>query len=146
MNGTGAAVVAVLLALVAVGGARRRAAWPAARRRAASSARPAERATFATLHTASLAAPPLREGLTADRRRAARPGTCATLLGTPAVALTDVDDHARLGRRRATTTRRHAVAHAAAVLRTGRTAVLGARHVACDDARLPDPDGGRVRR
>jgi two-component system, LytTR family, sensor kinase len=49
---------------------------------------PAERATFATLHTANLAAPPLREGLTADAAgRAAR--HLATLLGGAAVAITD---------------------------------------------------------
>ena len=48
---------------------------------------PEERATFATLHTASLAAPPLREGLTVTgAERAAR--HLRSLLGTPAVALT----------------------------------------------------------
>src|SRR5690242_20582461 len=48
----------------------------------------ADRATFDTLHTASLAAPPLREGLTqAGAERAVR--HLRTLLGTTAVALTD---------------------------------------------------------
>ncbi|WP_128977589.1 sensor histidine kinase [Streptomyces roseicoloratus] len=49
-----------------------------------------ERATFQTLHTASLAAPPLRAGLTADTARKAvrrlRP-----LLGTQSLALTGLD-------------------------------------------------------
>ncbi|WP_268985542.1 histidine kinase [Streptomyces sp. CC228A] len=49
---------------------------------------PVERATFHTLHTASLAAPPLRAGLTEDTaRKAAR--RLRTLLGTEALALTD---------------------------------------------------------
>ncbi|GGW70667.1 signal transduction histidine kinase [Streptomyces lucensis JCM 4490] len=51
---------------------------------------PVERATFRTLHTASLAAPPLRAGLTADAARKAvrrlRP-----LFGTAALALADED-------------------------------------------------------
>ncbi len=48
----------------------------------------ADRATFRTLHTASLAAPALREGLTASSaERAIR--HLRTLLGTPAAALTD---------------------------------------------------------
>ena len=50
----------------------------------------ADRATFRTLHTASLAAPPLREGLTeASAARSAR--FLRELLGTPAVALTDTE-------------------------------------------------------
>ncbi|MDT9684452.1 histidine kinase [Streptomyces sp. TRM76323] len=49
---------------------------------------PVERATFHTLHTASLAAPPLRAGLTEDTaRKAAR--RLRPLLGTEALALTD---------------------------------------------------------
>ncbi len=48
----------------------------------------ADRATFRTLHTASLASPALRGGLTAtSAERAIR--HLRTLLGTPAVALTD---------------------------------------------------------
>jgi two-component system LytT family sensor kinase len=47
-----------------------------------------ERATFHTLHTASLAAPPLRAGLTADSaRKAAR--QLRSLLGSPALCLLD---------------------------------------------------------
>ncbi|MEV7170933.1 histidine kinase [Streptomyces sp. NPDC093224] len=49
---------------------------------------PVERATFHTLHTASLAAPPLRAGLTEESaRRAAR--RLRSLLGTEALCLTD---------------------------------------------------------
>ncbi|QDY80249.1 histidine kinase [Streptomyces qinzhouensis] len=49
---------------------------------------PVERATFHTLHTASLAAPPLRAGLTEDTaRKAAR--RLRSLLGTEALCLTD---------------------------------------------------------
>jgi two-component system LytT family sensor kinase len=48
----------------------------------------ADRATFRTLHTASLAAPPLRAGLTtASAEKAVR--FLRALLGTPSVALTD---------------------------------------------------------
>lgn len=48
----------------------------------------ADRATFRTLHTASLAAPALREGLTTDSAaRSIR--HLRSLLGTPAMALTD---------------------------------------------------------
>ncbi|WP_028659782.1 sensor histidine kinase [Nocardioides insulae] len=50
----------------------------------------ADRATFRTLHTASLASPALREGLTVESaERSIR--HLRTLLGTPAVALTDGD-------------------------------------------------------
>ncbi|MET7683095.1 histidine kinase [Streptomyces sp. NPDC005423] len=49
---------------------------------------PVEHATFQTLHTASLAAPPLRAGLTGETaRRSAR--RLRTLLGTDALCLTD---------------------------------------------------------
>jgi two-component system, LytTR family, sensor kinase len=91
---------------------------------------PEERATFATLHTASLAAPHLREGLTpTGAKRAAR--HLRTLLGTAALALTDATtvlawDGAEP---------RHAnsaMQHAAEVLRTGHTVVLDARQVACE--------------
>ncbi|MFB7742316.1 sensor histidine kinase [Streptomyces sp. NPDC056132] len=51
---------------------------------------PVEHATFETLHTASLAAPPLRAGLTAEAaRKAAR--RLRSLLGTDALCLTDRD-------------------------------------------------------
>jgi two-component system LytT family sensor kinase len=93
----------------------------------------ADRATYATLHTASQAAPPLRAGLTAaGATRASR--HLRALLGTPAVALTDGEtllawegtgDHHSAA----------AVTHAAAVLEDGSTHVLGPRGVTC-----PDPD------
>ncbi|MER5557533.1 MULTISPECIES: histidine kinase [unclassified Streptomyces] len=51
---------------------------------------PVEHATFETLHTASLAAPPLRAGLTAEAaRKSAR--RLRSLLGTDALCLTDRD-------------------------------------------------------
>ncbi|WP_415953263.1 sensor histidine kinase [Streptomyces sp. KLOTTS4A1] len=49
---------------------------------------PVERATFHTLHTASLAAPPLRAGLTEDTARKAVK-RLRSLLGTEALCLTD---------------------------------------------------------
>ncbi|MFJ1709429.1 sensor histidine kinase [Kitasatospora sp. NPDC088346] len=49
---------------------------------------PVERATFHTLHTASLAAPPLRAGLTEDTARKAT-RQLRPLLGTEALCLTD---------------------------------------------------------
>jgi two-component system LytT family sensor kinase len=90
---------------------------------------PADRATFDTLHTASLAAPSLREGLTeAGAQRAVK--HLRTLLGATAVAITDqsrtlaVDGY----------THHHAeqaVVHARAMLSAGSTAVLGPREVSC---------------
>ena len=59
-------------------------------RRRADFGTPADRATFRTLHTASLAAPPLRRGLTASSAdRSLR--YLRALLGAPAAALTDLD-------------------------------------------------------
>jgi two-component system, LytTR family, sensor kinase len=92
----------------------------------------AERATFDTLHTASLAAPPLREGLTPlGARRAIR--HLRVLLGTSAVALTDAastlawdgagDHHSAA-----------AIRHASGVLAGGRTAVLDAQQIDGDVA------------
>ncbi|MFF9059363.1 sensor histidine kinase [Streptomyces sp. NPDC101213] len=49
---------------------------------------PVEHATFQTLHTASLAAPPLRAGLTEETARRSA-GRLRTLLGTDALCLTD---------------------------------------------------------
>ncbi|WP_374773085.1 histidine kinase [Streptomyces sp. NBC_01310] len=94
MTGVGPAVLAVL----AVAGAALMlaAGWAAGRWHARSGERaagldlgtPVERATFHTLHTASLAAPPLRAGLTEDAaRKAAR--RLRSLLGTEALCLTD---------------------------------------------------------
>ena len=66
-------------------------AWAARGRRAFGTVE--ERATYAALHQASLAAPPLREGLNARVGGDAAPGTCATLLGEPGG---DADRHRAL--------------------------------------------------
>lgn len=89
----------------------------------------ADRATFDTLHTASLAAPGLREGLTEQGAQRAVKHLRA-LLGTEAVALTDRD------RTLAVDAGSHhhadaAIEHVRAVLDTGTTAVLGQREVSC---------------
>jgi two-component system, LytTR family, sensor kinase len=96
---------------------------------------PADRATFATLHTASLAAPDLRSGLTpAAAQKAAR--HLRSLLGSPAVAITD---GSRLlawdgaGHMHADA----AVGHAAAVAQTARVSVIGADRVGCDQPDCP---------
>lgn len=95
---------------------------------------PQERAAYETLHTASLAAPALRAGLTAESARRAAPHL-RDLLGAPALALADGEggllawdgpegkpghDHSE------------AVPGAAAqVTESGRTQVIGPREVAC---------------
>lgn len=89
----------------------------------------ADRATFDTLHTASLAAPGLRGGLDEEgAQKAVR--HLRALLGTSAVAITD----------RTTTlavdgdTHHHAISaleHARGVLSSGRTVVLPAREISC---------------
>jgi two-component system LytT family sensor kinase len=94
----------------------------------------ADRATFDTLHTASLATPGLREGLTEHgAERAVR--HLRTLLGTSAVAMTDrsrilaiegVHHHAE-----------QAMSHVQAVLHTGVTSVLGSPVVWCGSADCP---------
>ncbi|MCU1658082.1 MAG: putative two-component system sensor kinase [Pseudonocardiales bacterium] len=114
----GAAVIVALLAVVGYALYRRRDLGTSA-----------DRATFDTLHTASLAAPSLRAGLTEPgAERAVR--HLRTLLGAAAVALTDrsrtlaVDgvshNHAA-----------DAITHVARVLDTGTTSVLGPRDVSC---------------
>jgi two-component system LytT family sensor kinase len=95
----------------------------------------ADRATFDTLHAASLAAPSLREGLTEQgAARAVR--HLRTLLGTPEVAITD-----RTRLLAAEGEARHhadaAMRHAAAALSTGRTQVIASREVACGNADCP---------
>ncbi|MFF8981987.1 sensor histidine kinase [Streptomyces globisporus] len=86
---TGAAVaVSVVLAALLLGAGYllgRRTVRPV---RPSDVGTPVEHATFETLHTASLAAPPLRAGLTEESaRRAAR--RLRSLLGTDALCLTD---------------------------------------------------------
>lgn len=89
----------------------------------------ADRATYATLHTASLAAPSLREGLTEEAaRRSAR--HLRALLDTPAVAVVGADGLLAwdgLGEHHA----RAAVDDAAEVMASGRPAVIGADRIRC---------------
>ncbi|MFE1958681.1 sensor histidine kinase [Streptomyces sp. NPDC059479] len=87
MSGAALAVLIVLGPLLLAGGfvLGRRTARPA---RTSDVGTPVEHATFETLHTASLAAPPLRAGLTEESaRKAAR--RLRSLLGTDALCLTD---------------------------------------------------------
>ncbi|MFE7481360.1 sensor histidine kinase [Streptomyces sp. NPDC057552] len=87
MTGASVAVLAVLAALLLGAGflLGRRTARPL---RPSDVGTPVEHATFETLHTASLAAPPLRAGLTEESaRRSAR--RLRSLLGTDALCLTD---------------------------------------------------------
>ncbi|WP_335937386.1 histidine kinase [Streptomyces sp. PTD5-9] len=89
MTGPGYAVLVVLALLLPVAGflLGRRAARTV---RPSDVGTPVEHATFETLHTASLAAPPLRGGLTEESaRKAAR--RLRSLLGTEALCLTDRD-------------------------------------------------------
>ncbi|WP_030594328.1 sensor histidine kinase [Streptomyces anulatus] len=89
MTGAAIAVLVVLVALLFGTGfwLGRRTARPL---RPSDVGTPVEHATFETLHTASLAAPPLRAGLTEESaRRAAR--RLRSLLGTDALCLTDRD-------------------------------------------------------
>ena len=89
MTGAGYAVIVLLVLLLFGGGllTGRRTARPV---RTSDVGTPVEHATFETLHTASLAAPPLRAGLTEESaRRSSR--RLRSLLGTDALCLTDRD-------------------------------------------------------
>ncbi|WP_328885560.1 sensor histidine kinase [Streptomyces sp. NBC_00316] len=89
MTGAGYAVLVLLVLLLFGGGflLGRRTARPV---RTSDVGTPVEHATFETLHTASLAAPPLRAGLTEESaRKSAR--RLRSLLGTDALCLTDRD-------------------------------------------------------
>ncbi|WP_093262111.1 histidine kinase [Thermostaphylospora chromogena] len=96
---------------------------------------PAQRATFETLHTASLAAPPLRAGLTeAGATKASR--HLRALLGAPAIAITDGERllvYDGVGEHHAA----DAFARAKETLRDGRTHVLGPDVVSCDRPECP---------
>jgi two-component system, LytTR family, sensor kinase len=100
---------------------------------------PADRATYSTLHTASLAAPSLREGLTPSAAsKASR--HLRELLGTAAIAICDpaaVLAWDGVGGAYEATHRGQALALAEPTLRTGRTAVLGSNDVACADPQCP---------
>jgi two-component system LytT family sensor kinase len=100
----------------------------------------ADRATFQTLHTAALAAPSLREGLTAaGAQRSSR--HLRALLGTSAVALADATGRTLAwdgaGARHAAQVGRHA----RRVLASGQPVVLQADDVACDDPDCPVRSG-----
>ncbi|MBG0831072.1 histidine kinase [Planomonospora sp. ID67723] len=127
-------VVAVLL-VVALAGIPALVLWRVLRGRQELGSSPAERATFETLHTASLAAPPLRAGLTeSGSQKASR--HLRELLGSPALAITDEqrllvydgegDHHAH-----------EAFANAARTLADGRTQVLGPEVVSCELPECP---------
>lgn len=92
----------------------------------------ADRATYVTLHRASLAARTLRDGLTPDgAARSAR--HLRALLGATAVSLTDANGSTLAWDGAGTHHAAQAGRHAERVLRSGRTVVLGEREVACDD-------------
>ncbi|ETK32648.1 histidine kinase [Microbispora corallina] len=111
-----ALVVAALVSVPAV------VLWRVLRGRRDLGSSPAERATFETLHTASLAAPPLRAGLTkAGALKASR--HIRELLGSPAIAITNGEEllvYDGAGEHHA----RDAFEHAAGTLKDGRTQVL----------------------
>ncbi len=92
----------------------------------------ADRATFATLHTASLAAPALREGLTPDAAAAAA-RHLRTLLGSRGVALTDTE---RVLAAEGPGSDRLDMGMVALVLRTGRSAVTRPPGAAGPDLRF----------
>ncbi|WP_046780319.1 sensor histidine kinase [Streptomyces yangpuensis] len=126
MTGAGQALLAVL----AVAGAALMlgAGWAAGRWHARRGERlagldlgtPVERATFHTLHTASLAAPPLRAGLTEDAaRKAAR--RLRSLLGTEALCLTDREAVLAWDGPGADHHQRRAMARVAVMLESGRS-------------------------
>ncbi|MFF3492270.1 sensor histidine kinase [Streptomyces sp. NPDC002795] len=123
MSGTVTAVLIALCPLLLGAGflLGRRTAHPAGRSDVGT---PVERATFETLHTASLAAPALRAGLTEDTaRKSAR--RLRTLLGTDALAVTNrstvlawdgAAEHAHAA---------HVMEHVEPVLAGGRSAAFG---------------------
>jgi two-component system LytT family sensor kinase len=91
----------------------------------------ADRATFRTLHTASLATPALREGLT--RSSAERSGRhLRSLLGAPALALTDTGS-LLVWDGRFSHHGDQAVPLAGQVVEAGTTAVHDRRDIPCDD-------------
>ncbi|MFE2165511.1 histidine kinase [Streptomyces sp. NPDC059447] len=104
------------------------AGWAAGRRHALRGERaagldlgtPVERATFHTLHTASLAAPPLRAGLTEDAARKAAK-RLRSLLGTEALCLTDRETVLAWDGPGADHHQRRAMARVAVLLESGRS-------------------------
>ncbi|MDN5855197.1 MAG: sensor histidine kinase, partial [Actinomycetia bacterium] len=78
----GSAIVAIVAAALAI-------RWVVRSRRGLGS--PTDRATYETLHLASLASPALRSGLDRSSAERALRYLCK-LLGTPAAALTDTEE------------------------------------------------------
>ncbi|MGP3949518.1 histidine kinase [Streptomyces sp. 7N604] len=131
MSGISAGAAALLLAAVLAVCAAAYAAVRVGRNRQYGT--PQERAAYATLHTASLAAPPLRSGLNEESAR--RSGRhLRTLLGVPALALTDASGEVLAWDGLAPEPGcEHTAAvpgHARQTLRSGRTQVIGARETA----------------
>ncbi|MFF0448747.1 sensor histidine kinase [Streptomyces sp. NPDC004609] len=94
---------------------------------------PVERATFHTLHTASLAAPPLRVGLTEDTaRKAAR--RLRSLLGTEALCLTDRESVLAWDGPGADHHEQRVMVRVAEMLDSGRSQSV---HTACEDLECP---------
>lgn len=132
MRGMGSVITVVSVALV-VAGAAAALFWLVRGRRGFGT--PADRAAFATLHSASLAAPPLRNGLDPESARSAARHLRA-LLGTPALAV--IGDGELLawegpGRRHAA----QAVEHAGEAMEAGRPWVVPAEEIHCGDDRCP---------
>ncbi|MFP1627937.1 sensor histidine kinase [Streptomyces sp. 5K101] len=137
MTGTQAAALAVAGALLlAVGVALGLALRAGARRGVRPDldlGTPVEHATFHTLHTASLAAPPLRAGLTEDTaRKAAR--RLRSLLGTEALSLTDRDRVLAWDGPGADHHERQVMVRVAQVLESGRSQSV---HGDCEDLECP---------
>ena len=112
-------------------------AWTISRtmRRRHTFGSPVDRATYDTLHTASLASQHLGDGLTAEGASKAAKYLRA-MLGTQAIALCDnVSTLAWDGA--GTHHREHVWRHASEVLASGRTVVLDAGDVACGDPNCP---------
>lgn len=123
-------VITTAIALMAL-------AWALARalRRRGEFGSPVDRATYDTLHTASLASQHLHDGLTPQgASRAAK--HLRAMLGTQAIAL--CDNASTLAWDGAGAHHREQVwRHASEVLASGRTVVLGAKDVACEDPDCP---------
>ena len=123
-------VITTAIALMAL-------AWALARavRRRREFGSPVDRATYDTLHTASLASHHLRDGLTPQgASRAAK--HLRAMLGTQAIALCDNTSTLAWDGAGAHH-REHVWRHASEVLASGRTVVLDARDVACGDPDCP---------
>ena len=123
-------VIATAMALMAL-------AWAVTRsaRRQRELGSPVDRATYATLHTASLASQHLGDGLTPQGASKAAKHLRA-MLGTQAIAL--CDNASTLAWDGAGAHHREQVSrHASEVLTSGRTVVLDAKEVACGDPNCP---------